>query len=402
MKQSYIQFAIIVTSFLVFILVLNLLAAGGLWISYKFGGVPPQWIPYFKHRWLRYRDIPKVYPGWSAKDVLELESDTQELFSIKQYVYDEVTQLRPLPLATRFVNVEAAGFRRIKNQGPWPPDQSSVNVFVFGGSTTFGILVADGDTIASYLQMLSWQSDQGRSVRVYNFGCSGYTSTQELLLYLSLLRAGFAPNVAIFIDGLNDSQMGPEAGLPLTPTPASTIQDAVEAARQLRNPWTQALRKMPIVKAVNELKRLRRGGVHSRHPPSSYPAVVRFVIRRWLQNKQAIEALCRSYNIACVFVWQPVPDYKYDLKYDVFGAPRYHRTFWAIPLVFPKIEEMGNESQLGDDFLNLSGIQAEKKENLYVDLAHYTAAFSEDIARHIYSFLVQRKLLDGGSRLPAR
>ena len=65
-----------------------------------------------------------------------------------------------------------------RNQGPWPPDDHDYNMFVFGGSTTFGYGVPDEQTIASHLQeVLSHQT--AREVRVYNFGRGMYRSSQE-------------------------------------------------------------------------------------------------------------------------------------------------------------------------------------------------------------------------------
>lgn len=64
--------------------------------------------------------------------------------------------------------------------------------------------VGDGDAIASYLQPLVVAAD-GRPARVYNFGHSGYYSTQERILFTRLVVAGHVPDVAVFVDGLNDS-----------------------------------------------------------------------------------------------------------------------------------------------------------------------------------------------------
>src|SRR6185369_12207002 len=100
------------------------------------------------------------------------------------------------------VTVDPAGFRAGRDQRPWPPDPARFNVFVFGGSTTFGYGVADGDTIASQLQPLL--ARHGRDVAVYNFGRGYYYSTQERILYEQLLAGGFVPALAVFIDGLND------------------------------------------------------------------------------------------------------------------------------------------------------------------------------------------------------
>jgi hypothetical protein len=71
---------------------------------------------------------------------------------------------------------------------------------------------------------------------------------------------------------------------------------------------------------------------------------------------------------------------------------QYHEWHWAIPLVYPEIESMAAKGTLST-FLDLSGIQQDKKQNLYVHAGHYTAAFSTEIGRDVYQFLEQTKLL---------
>ncbi len=401
-KKRYLDFSVILTNFIVLLLVVNLACAAGIGVAYLIDvSRHAGWIPRTGPRWIREEDVAKLYPGWSAADVRTLEHDTLEAVGIQARTYDEITQLRPLPLHTRFVNIRDPGFRVVENQGPWPPDSSSLNIFLFGGSTTFGLHMDDDETIASYLQRISRTQD-GRPLHVYNFGRLGYTSTQEMLLYLSLLRAGFAPRVAIFIDGLNDCQMGKDAGLPIRQTPELTVRAAVEQAQKPHYEWLDALEKMPMIEVVKAFKRKERDE-HPYEPPdaSKYPAIRQFVINRWRANKSEIETLSRKYNVRCVFVWQPTPVYKYEARYNFFGAPRYHRWQWAIPLVYPEIENMGERGELGDDFLDLSGIQEGSKENLYVDQGHYTAAFSQVIARDIHDFLVQKKYLDVAPNMAA-
>jgi len=42
------------------------------------------------------------------------------------------------------------------------------------------------------------------NVVVYNFGRAGYYSTQERILFEYFVAKGVKPDVAIFLDGLND------------------------------------------------------------------------------------------------------------------------------------------------------------------------------------------------------
>lgn len=91
----------------------------------------------------------------------------------------------------------------VEDEGPWPPAKSNLNIFVFGGSTTFGYGIADGETIASALQR-KLANSSSKPIRIYNFGRGHYYSTQERILFSNLLGAGTVADVAVFIDGLNE------------------------------------------------------------------------------------------------------------------------------------------------------------------------------------------------------
>ena len=82
-------------------------------------------------------------------------------------------------------------------------DNDAFRVFLFGGSTMWGMGVADSNTIGSYLQnQLAEMSDE--LVAVYNFGQPGFASTQEVIELMLQLRDGNVPDIVIFFDGVND------------------------------------------------------------------------------------------------------------------------------------------------------------------------------------------------------
>lgn len=72
------------------------------------------------------------------------------------------------------------------------------SVFVFGGSTTFGHGVPDGDTVVAELDRL----DPGRTW--INFAAQAHDSIREVDKLLHLLRKGYRPASVVFVDGLND------------------------------------------------------------------------------------------------------------------------------------------------------------------------------------------------------
>ena len=114
-------------------------------------------------------------------------------------VYDPVVQFKEPAREGTYVNVDVAGSRRGLIQDDRP------SVFIFGGSTTFGYNVRDEETLASHFQDLS---EAAFSREVYNFGRGNYASSAEMLLFLRLLFEGHRPEVAVFVDGLNEFQHG--------------------------------------------------------------------------------------------------------------------------------------------------------------------------------------------------
>ncbi len=145
--------------------------------------------------------ILEAYPGWRPGDVEILQ---QETWAKVQTEYEPYTGFRERPLHGKFVNIHPMGFRFSKDQAPWPPRPEGTNVFVFGGSTAFGMGLPDDETIVSYLGECSAQGKISPPLAVYNFGRPGYLSTQEMVLFQQLLASGFIPQDAVFIDGLND------------------------------------------------------------------------------------------------------------------------------------------------------------------------------------------------------
>ncbi len=327
-------------------------------------------------------NILSAYPGWNAEDVQALLTET---YADLKFEYEPFTGFRSRPLREKFINIDPAGFRFSKNQAPWPPHADAFNVFVFGGSTTFGMGLPDDETIASYLQI-----DAHRPIAVYNFGRIFYLSRQEEILFQQLLQEGLVPQVAIFIDGLNDF-FYPDGEPGFSPRFRRFMAGEAES-----NP----LDNVPVVKAAHGLKK-------SEPVQDATPATLENVATRWLANKRMIELIAAGFNVHPVFVWQPVPVYHYDLRYHFLshstfvrarGASMDHEALLENLWVHGKLgpvriknladgyaltETLRAQGRLGANLLWLADMQQDKNQNLYVDAVHYSAAFSREIAERI-------------------
>ena len=225
-KPLYVSFSVMLTNLIVLLIGFNLV----LFILFRLAQPISHMLSQSPKKPIKVPSIGAKFPGWAGPEVVKLITESMSTVMVRNYDYDEITQLRLRSLHGRYVNVEDGGFRRIRRQGPWPLDASVLNVFVFGGSTVFGFFMDDDHTIPSYLQEFS-RAESLRRVDVYNCGRPGYTSTQELLLYLSLLRNGFVPGVSVFIDGLNDCQEWTRTPVVGLPWPDAYVYSAIEAEK---------------------------------------------------------------------------------------------------------------------------------------------------------------------------
>jgi len=331
--------------------------------------------------------VASVYPGMNEEDLrqLLLEHWSQGM------IFAPFTHFRQTPFQGRFVNVDTNGFRHVKNQGPWPPAPASLNIFVFGGSTTFGCGVADHQTIPSQLQE-KLASRARRPVAIYNFGTPCYYSTQERILFEQLLVAGNVPDLVVFIDGLNDFYY------------VDDMPDFVEEIRKVmdgqyfREHRYDGLWDLPLLTFIRFHSPLGPTAVKSspakRYPeqPEARQHLAARVCQRYWANQKLIEAVASSHRVKTCFIWQPVPNYKYTKKYHLFSDshPDDHS------LAKTGYEYMADWLKTNlppANFLSLADMQAEMNKTLYVDIVHYTPEMSGFIAEAIARFIVQKELL---------
>jgi hypothetical protein len=129
---------------------------------------------------------------------------------------------------------------------------------------------------------------------------------------------------------------------------------------------------------------------------------------RWLTSKKLVEKLSDMFGVRPLFVWQPVPTYRYDYQhYHLLRDLGVEPVKWGAARRFgyPLMARHRAELEQGKNFLWLVHMQEGRRGNLYVDEYHYTAAFMKDIAAYICAYLVENQYLadvnQGGPRVSA-
>lgn len=301
--------------------------------------------------------LASVYPDMAPADRDAMLVETWS----RPFTCESFTHFGEASHVGQYVNVTAAGYRCNATCAPWPPERDTYNIFVFGGSTTFGYGVPDWQTIPAYLEV-ALNDTALAPVAVYNFGAGHYFGPQEAVRLQMLLADGHAPDMAIFIDGTNEfksditSPMRELCGAESHPEPFTWPLVRV----------VQALMAQPVVAEAD-------------------PITADDVLARWMAVRQAVRGMGDAFGFETLFVVQPVPGIGYDVTYHPFASDSAGITSPAQVEGYARIA--AGEWTGEEDVLDLSGIQVGRREALYVDQVHYTARFSREIAGRIAAFI---------------
>ena len=331
-------------------------------------------------------EITESYPEKNRTEINQLLHETWS----RGFKYEAYTQFSERAYEGEFVNVSKDGYRSNGRFQVWPPHQDNLNIFVFGGSTTFGYGVTDNETIPSRLQYhLSKFND---NIAVYNFGRGFYYSTQEKILFELLISQNIDCDIAIFVDGLNEF-------IHLEDEPIYTYHlnqiFLKDKALRSKNFFNEFISETSFGRAQRVFSKFLNNSekrINSLNDNQIRKHDVAYILSRYFFNKTNIKNLAKLYDIKCLFVWQPIPSYKYNQSYHPFAKNGYgiHEYSSNGYLEF-KNKYLNDENKL--DFLWLGNIQENLNKRLYVDIVHYTAFFNDLISKKIMDQLKSEMIL---------
>ena len=117
--------------------------------------------------------------------------------------------------------------------------------------------------------------------------------------------------------------------------------------------------------------------------------------RREIRLRRLAPETLQDHGVEALFAWQPVPTCRYDIEHHLFRAESAavfarHGPLQQGYALLDSLRGTRPELAPAAGFLWLADLQLGRREPLYVDAAHYTAAFSRDIAEAIARALAPR------------
>jgi lysophospholipase L1-like esterase len=221
-----------------------------------------------------------------------------------QHTYHPYYLWRLKPYAGRLIRIGPAGLRETPGARCV---EGAYRVFVFGGSTVWGMGSPDSGTIPAHLQALLAER-LSRPVCVVNFGQLGFTTAQDVVQLEAELRAGNVPDLALFYGGVNDYTTAFIFGQTGIHFNLTRIARAYE---ELRKP-KPAPGVLDLVRQTNAF----RLAAELRRPPGTpllegqtryfdSDSLAQAVVNTFASNHRQVDLLGRGYGFKAAFFWQP-------------------------------------------------------------------------------------------------
>ena len=307
--------------------------------------------------------------GLTLEDVGVLHRETQGKFD--NYEYQPWLLFRDKPRQGKFVTITDAGYRKTAGavQG------SDFSIFLFGGSTQFGYLVPDKDTIASYLQQKINRTFGRAGFEVRNYGRTSYYSTQELILLVMLLKDGLRPDLVVFLDGHNEG-----SDVPGYNSSMARIFNRIQSSNSSSaEDIIMLLQRLPIYRKLRpytwEYVSVGKTDFSGYTPPVA-------TVENYRSAQGVVRALSMDYKFAAHFFIQPAPGFRNEFNTHEF-AEDYLSTnvdegfLQTIAMLSKESENLWNTHDLTD-------LLQHYDEQPFIDADHYTPAVNESIADKIF------------------
>jgi lysophospholipase L1-like esterase len=281
--------------------------------------------------------------------------------------------------------MELGTFRRtIQSMGQGCTKAGTRKVWVFGGSTVFGVGTPDSATLPSYLsrELNAHSSD---CVELTNLGVEGYVTNQELILLLQQLKAGHRPDIAIFYDGVNESLVGG-----FSPGVATAHWYFELIRSKFENPGPSrlsCLRLLYSAQLIGLLKEKYAPEDRATISDGELAARAQATLQNYEANLKFVQLLASEYGFKTYFFWQPVLAYgnkplapfeqklKEARSQELQG--RVHRGLRAV------YEQAERQPEASRKFVFLGKAFDEVKDSVYVDELHLAPRGNEIIAHTI-------------------
>jgi len=298
--------------------------------------------------------------------------------------YEPYVEWSRCPYNGRFVSIGRNGLRKtLVNNCSMP-----IRIHVYGGSTVWGTGVKDADTLPSLLSTLVSEQLSG-CYEVTNCGEGGYVTAQDLNKFVAMIRGGNAPDVAVFLGGINDAYVAYQdlqAGYPqFSPLlaerldPRNNTRNAL-VLRVIRTSYTYKTFVDNIAKPYEP-----NDAVEARIAATEAAALA------FIENYSMAKAIADSRGIECFFVLQPslhISKKRLTEREKAVLASQDRRLVEVMTDFFNLVRRKSSKL----DLVDLSTMLDNEQNNVFADRFHLTPSGNMSLARKIAELIISKEM----------
>jgi lysophospholipase L1-like esterase len=278
---------------------------------------------------------------------------------------------------TRYVNI-TDGVR-----AGWHPPRCTcrrLKVWVYGGSTTFGLGQRDGHTIASELARVAWE--HGIALDVDNRGVVGDVHWQESDRYAWDVATYGPPDLVIFYDGINDTTAAQTLVNDRTGdrySPVDFQNDDFWRRFLEQNPPTAS--KKPAGASVPKPKQVITEGDD---------AFAKLLMTRYDRSRKMSEDISKANGVPTYYVWQPTRLARPQIKGEPRDTPG---------TASGRTRDATVAKAVPDDVINLFHVFDPYRNPMFYDDQHHNEVGARIVASALYEDIAKdlRRLAEGRS-----
>jgi lysophospholipase L1-like esterase len=256
-------------------------------------------------------------------------------------------------------------------------NSGSKKVYFFGGSTMWGLKVADSETIPSLFSSATGLHSE-------NYAEIGYTSHQSLVLLLQLLQAGHRPELVVFYDGVNDVAIKCENGL--RPDSHGQEREMNSLLQGHDRPSTFSYYFKPVTRLADKFAKdtvKAIGG--SQYDCDSDRAKSETIASNLVQDWYFAKLLVEQFGSKFLGILQPVIYFSHTRKDHLKLPPNLDRQY---EFIYPLIRtQMSGRAEL-HDFVSVLDVD----EQIYFDFNHVVPKGNQLIAKKLADVVVSTGL----------
>ena len=298
----------------------------------------------------------------SNEDLVNLHNETwknYDKFRFVPYIGHSETDRKG-----KFVNFSETNGRKINR-----PNTCEKNIYLYGGSTTFGYNVIDSQTIGQYLQDLF-----NSNACIYNHGRAYFYSKQENNLLINHIENHKKIDYAIFLDGLNERCGGYVYDTHLS----SSFSLLTERPFNMwKISFKQFLLTLPMSQFINSIFGSNRFLNTEISVLKIDSCENNISLNRLLENRLKVrEGICEKNKIKCFSFLQPIAGV-HGLQIESLLSRERQLEFQEKYQVLSTI----------DGLIDLGFVLNDQKNLSYVDDVHYSPKTNLLIATAIFKYL---------------